>query len=168
MYLLYAPFLLVITIAALLAVSTSNIQTYLESLLKYKLLAALTSSLIMAVLFFAPLGYFLATLTIQLNTLEPESYLKIETYVQSWIETPPEYLAFLKPYALDAIKDMNINNFTSIILTVTGKVGAFSAGFLKNAFLVIVFYFFVCQEIISTVRHEASSKILESKSWTMK
>ncbi len=142
MYLLYAPFLLVITIAALLAVSTSNIQTYFERLLKHKLLAALTSSFLMAVLFFAPLGYFLATLTIQLNSLEPESYMKIETYIKAFIETPPDYLLFLKPYAIDAMHQMNINNFTSNILSITGKVGAFSAGFLKNAFLVIVFYFF--------------------------
>ena len=142
MYLLYAPFLLVITIAALLAVSTSNIQIYFERILKHKLSAALTSSLLMAVLFFAPLGYFLATLTIQLNSVEPETYMKIESYVQEWIENPPEYLLFLKPYALSGIQEMNINNFTSTILTITAKVGTFSAGFLKNAFLVIVFYFF--------------------------
>ena len=142
MYLLYMPFLLTITIAALLAVSTSNIQDFLERYLKNKIVAAFISSLLLAVLFFAPLGYFLATLTIQLNSINPETLTQIESYVRDFIETPPEYLSFLKPYALDAIKDLNINSITSSAIYLTGKIGAFSAGFLKNAFLIIVFYFF--------------------------
>jgi len=142
MYLLYAPFLLSITIAALLAVSTSNIQELLEKYLKSKLAAAFTSSFLLAVLFFAPLGYFLATLTIQLNSIDPEVLIKIETYIRGLIESPPEYLTFLVPFATDAVKEININSLTALALSLTGKIGAFSAGFLKNAFLVIVFYFF--------------------------
>ena len=142
MYLLYAPFLLVITIAALLAVSTTNIQEYFERLFGHKFLAAFISSLLLAVLFFAPLGYFLATLTIQLNSIEPEMVGKIEVYVKNFLETPPSYLVFLKPYLVDAMRDVNINTITAYALGVAGQVGAFSAGFLKNAFLVVVFYFF--------------------------
>ncbi len=142
MYFLYAPFILSITIAALLAVSTSNIQDALEKLFGNKFLAALTSSLLLAILFFAPLGYFLATLTIKLNTVDPQVYLGVETYVKNFIESPPEYLAFMKPYALDALKDVDVNYLTSSVLSLTAKVGAFSAGFLKNAFLIVIFYFF--------------------------
>ena len=142
MYLLYAPFLLSITIAALLAVSTSNIQQLLEEKLKIKLLAALVSSLLLAALFFAPLGYFLTTLTIKLNNINPETLLKLEAYIRGLVDSPPEYLLFLKPYFIDAVKDLNINTFTAMALTLTGKIGAFSAGFLKNAFLVVIFYFF--------------------------
>ena len=142
MYLLYAPFLLVITIAALLAVSTTNIQEYFEKFFRNKFLAALVSSFLLAILFFAPLGYFLATLTIQLNSIEPEMIEKIEVYVKNFLETPPAYLVFLKPYLADAMKDVNISTITANALSVAGQVGAFSAGFLKNAFLVVVFYFF--------------------------
>ena len=142
MYLLYTPFLLVITIAALLAVSTSNIQGYFEKIFKYKFLAASISSLLLAALFFAPLGYFLATLTIKLNALEPEALKKVEATIRSFIETPPEYLTFLKPYLTDAVKEFNINQLSSKALNIAGTVGSFSAGFLKNAFLVIIFYFF--------------------------
>jgi len=142
MYLLYAPFLLSITIASLLAISTSNIQVFLERYLKYKILAAFVSSLLLAVLFFAPLSYFLATLTIQLNSIDPDLLVKIELNIRGFIESPPEYLSFLVPYASDTVKDININNLTTTAIAFTGKIGAFSAGFLKNAFLVIVFYFF--------------------------
>jgi predicted PurR-regulated permease PerM len=97
---------------------------------------------LLAALFFAPLGYFLATLTMRLNSLEPAAFTNLEIYIKDIIVNPPEYLAFLKPYIADSIKDININMITSNALSLTGKVGAFSAGFLKNAFLVIIFYFF--------------------------
>lgn len=142
MYLLYTPFLLVITIAALLAISTSNIQDAFERLFKSKFIAALSSSFLLGVLFFVPLGYFLATLTIKLNTLEPEVFKNIENYIREMIANPPEYLAFLKPYAVETLKEFDVKSLTSNTLSVTGSIGAFSAGFLKNAFLVIIFYFF--------------------------
>jgi len=142
MYLLYAPFLLAITIAALLAISTSNIQDFFEKTLKSKLLSALLSSFLLALLFFAPLGYFLTTLTIQLNTLEPEIFFKVETYLKNFIEHPPEYLHFLKPYANDIVNELNMNELTSSVISTTTIIGKFSAGFLKSAFMIIIFYFF--------------------------
>ena len=142
MYLLYSPFILTILIAALLAVSTSTIQCYLEKVLRSKLLASLVSSLLLATMFFAPLGYFLATLTIQINTVNPEDVAKVDIYIREFINKPPEYLSFLAPYIDDALKSINVNTVTSNAIFITGKIGAFSAGFLKNAFLVIIFYFF--------------------------
>ncbi len=142
MYLLYAPFILSILIAALLAVSTSSIQCYFEKIFHSKLLASIISSLLLAALFFAPLSYFLTTLTIQLNTVNPEDMAKIDIYIQEFIKSPPEYLKFLVPYVNDALQNINTNTVTANAIFLTGKIGAFSAGFLKNAFLVIIFYFF--------------------------
>jgi len=142
MYLLYAPFLMVITIAALLAISTATIHDYLEEKLNSKLFGSLLSSLLLALLFFAPLGYFLASLTIWLNHLEPDTLQRVEIYIKGLITNPPEYLLFLKPYVSDSFKDININMITTHALSIAAKIGAFSAGFLKNAFLVVVFYFF--------------------------
>jgi len=142
MYLLYAPYLLVITIASLLAISTSSIQRYLEKYLKNKFASALTSSLLLGVLFFAPLGYFLTTLTIELNSLSGETIHKVEVYIRNFIETPPPYFMFLKPYLNEAFQDLQFNSLTAGAIGIAGKIGAFSAGFLKNAFLVIIFYFF--------------------------
>ena len=142
MYLLYSPFILVITIAALLSISTSNIQLALEKSLNNKFLAASISSVLLAALFFAPLGYFLATLSIELNSISTETLQKVETYLRAFVETPPVYLLFLKPYLVEAVQDLNVNTLTTDALGIAGKIGVFSAGFLKNAFLVIVFYFF--------------------------
>ena len=142
MYLLYEPFLMVMTIAALLAISTASIHNYFQTVFSSRLVAAVSSSLLLAILFFAPLGYFLAKLTLQLNHLEPNSLKNIELYLNGLITNPPEFLLFLKPYLADAFKGVDINTLTANILHIAAKVGTFSAGFVKNAFLVIVFYFF--------------------------
>ncbi|MBL4730469.1 MAG: AI-2E family transporter [Sulfurimonas sp.] len=142
MYLLYSPFILTILIAALLAVSTSSIQCYLESVLRSRLIASLVSSLLLAIMFFAPLGYFLTSLTIEINAINPEDMQKIDVYIRDFIETPPVYLNFLAPYIDEIRESMNSQLIASNIIFLTGKIGAFSAGFLKTAFLVIIFYFF--------------------------
>ncbi len=142
MYLLYAPYLLVITIALLLAISTSNIQNHFQDYFKSRFVAAAISSILLAVLFFAPLGYFLTTLTIELNSLSPERVAKIGNYLHDLLQSPPEYLMFLKPYLDELMQNISVNSLTTTALHIAGKVGAFSAGFVKNAFLVIVFYFF--------------------------
>jgi len=143
MYLLYAPFLFSITIAALLAVSTSNIQIYFEKLFNSKLFSALLSSFLLAVLFFAPLGYFLTTLTIQLNSIEPETFKKLILFTKQTIQNPPEYLLFIKPHVKDFLVDIDIKSLSKQVLSITGYIGATSAGFVKNAMFVIIFYFFI-------------------------
>ncbi|MDD5373436.1 MAG: AI-2E family transporter [Sulfurimonas sp.] len=143
MYLLYAPFLLAMTIAALLAISTSNIQDIFLKYLKNRFYASMASAFLLAVLFFVPLGYFLITLSIELNNLDPQILMNIKQYILAKVENPPEYLAFAKPYILESVEKLDIASFGERALSYTGTVGAFSVGFLKNSFLIIIFYFFV-------------------------
>jgi len=142
MYLLYAPFLLSITIAALLTISTASIDTYFIKVFKSKFLAATLSTILLAALFFAPLGYFLAKLTIMLNSIDQKTFDNIFFYLTDFATNPPESLAFAKPYIVDQLQYLDINNITSQIISITGMIGSFSASFLKNALLIIVFYFF--------------------------
>lgn len=142
MYLLYTPFLLGMIIAALLAISTANIQNFFEKVLKSKFLAALSSSFLLAVLFFVPLGYFLVMLTVKLNSVDPIVFTNIETLIKDFLVSPPEYLLFLKPYMDNLMKDISVDSIAAYALTFTGDIGSLSAGYLKNSFLVIVFYFF--------------------------
>jgi len=165
MYLLYAPFLMVITIAALLAISTATIHDYFEKKLNSKLASAVLSSLLLALLFFAPLGYFLGSLTLWLNSLEPNTLHKVEQYIHTLLVNPPEYLLFIKPYFADSAADININTITAQALSIAAKIGAFSAGFLKNAFLVIVFYFFALyngEAIVSFLKRAVQMSVEES------
>jgi len=143
MYLLYAPFLLAMTIAALLAISTSNIQNLFLKYLKNRFYASMASAFLLAVLFFVPLGYFLMTLSVELNNLDPQILVNIKQYILAKVENPPDYLAFAKPYIMENIEKLDIASFGERALSYTGTVGAFSVGFLKNSFLIIIFYFFV-------------------------
>lgn len=142
MYLLYSPFILSIIIAALLTISTASIDAYFIKIFKSKLIAAFLSTFLLAALFFAPLGYFLTTFTIMLNDIDKESFDGIITYLTDFAKNPPESLAFAKPYIMDQLKYLDINNITGYIISITTTIGAFSASFLKNALLIIVFYFF--------------------------
>ncbi len=142
MYLLYEPFLLVMTIAALLAISTASVQSYFEQLFGSKFYAAMLSSILLGLLFFAPLGYFLATITIKLNSIDMDTLIKIQAFIKHLIENPPEFLNFLKPYLGDSMGDMHIKDISAAALSIAAKIGAYSAGFVKNAVLVVIFYFF--------------------------
>ena len=142
MFLLYSPFILTILIAALLAISTSSIQCYFEKIFHSKFFASLVSSLLLTALFFAPLGYFLTALTIQLNTINPDDMARVDIYIREFISSPPKYLNFLVPYVNEALQNLSTSTVTANAIFITGEITSFSAGFLKNAFMVIVFYFF--------------------------
>ena len=142
MYLLYAPYLPGMTIAALLAVSTANMQNFFEKMMHSKFLAALTSSTLLGVLFFVPLGYFLVTLSLKINSMDPAILKNMEEVVHQFLQSPPSYLEFLKPYTNEIMESFNMGSLASYALSMTGNIGAMSASYLKNSLLVIVFYFF--------------------------
>lgn len=142
MYLLYQPFLLSIMIASLLAISTVGLQRRIEQKTGSVLLAALLSTLVLALLFFAPLGYFLTAFTLKLTSIDINHIEKVYTKLNDWAHNLPTYLSFLKPYLQDSMKDLEVNDLASYTLTLAGQIGKYSANFLKTAMLIIIFYFF--------------------------
>ncbi|MEA1921002.1 MAG: AI-2E family transporter [Campylobacterota bacterium] len=141
-YILYQPFLLSITIAILLAVSTANIQKRFVELTGSNFYAATLSSLLLALLFFAPLGYFLTTLTIRLNNIDPASLDIIYKQILIWISSIPADFEFIQTYLNNMVSESSIRNSATQVVTAATTIGKYSANFLKNAFLIIVFYFF--------------------------
>jgi predicted PurR-regulated permease PerM len=142
MYLLYQPFLLSMMIAALLAVSTANIHCAIERKTGSTLLAASASTLLLALLFFAPLGYFLTTLTLYLNNLDPALLEKIYTKLQALVDDAPAMLGFVKPHLENALDEISLGNLAKNAFGIAATVGGYSASFVKNAFFIIIFYFF--------------------------
>ena len=105
MYRLYEPFLLTMLIAALLAISTANIQCYFTNITKSRFFGSMLSTFLLALLFFAPLGYFLASFSIQLNNIDPAIITQVENSMQNLLDNPPASLLFLKPYVDNMIQD---------------------------------------------------------------
>ncbi|MEA3523745.1 MAG: AI-2E family transporter [Campylobacterota bacterium] len=141
-YILYKPFLLTITIAALLAVSTSGIQKLFLDLTGSNFLASALSSILLALLFFAPLGYFLATLTIMLNDINPTDLDIIYQKILLWVSNIPPDFEIIKGHLEDLLSASTIQESATKAVAAATTIGKYSAHFLKNAFLIIVFYFF--------------------------
>ena len=141
-YILYKPFLMTISIAMLLAVSTANIQHRFEELSGSNLIGAFFSSLLLAILFFAPLGYFLTTITMMLNNVDQNHLAKLYTSIVRWVADLPDALAFIKPYLKEMTASISLGDSAATAVKVAATIGGYSANFLKNAFLIIVFYFF--------------------------
>ena len=142
MYLLYQPFLLSMMIAALLAISTASVQRRLEQKTNSILIASILSTIGLAVLFFAPLGYFLTTLTLYLSSIDIASIEKVYIKLVDLAAHLPSYLQFAQPFIEDGLRELQINELATHTLTMAGTIGSYSAGFLKNALLIIIFYFF--------------------------
>jgi len=142
MYLLYQPFLLSMMIAALLAVSTASVQRRLEKQTGSVFIATAFSTLSLAILFFAPLGYFLTTFTLYLGHIDITAIEKIYFRVSDWASGLPSYLAFAQPLIDDSLSEIEVNKLAKHTLSIAGTIGSYSAGFVKNALLIIIFYFF--------------------------
>jgi len=135
-YSIYAPFLLTMTVALLLAMATSNLTQYVAGAVHSRKIAAVIMVLLMVVLILAPIIY-IATIGVEyLTQLDQETIREIFDktrslthgipYVNKWVE---EYLQVDKvlPY------------FKEISLYVT-KMGSKGVGFMKDVILVIIFY----------------------------
>ena len=142
MYRLYEPFLLTMLIAALLAISTANIQRYFTNLTNSRLFGSSISTFLLAFLFFAPLGYFLTSFSVRLNNLDPDVLSQVEFSMRDLINNPPQSLVFLKPYMNNVMKDLQLENLATTAMSYAATIGSYSAGYIKNALFVIVFYFF--------------------------
>jgi predicted PurR-regulated permease PerM len=142
MYLLYKPFLMSIIIASLLAISTSTIQRKLEKFTNSALFATILSTILMALLIFAPLGYFLTTLTIRLNNIDTNVLKKIYDSIRHWLINMPEVLSPLKPYIQDMLEQVSISSIASHSLDIAATLGKYSASFLQSSMFIIIFYFF--------------------------
>lgn len=143
MYLLYQPFLLSIIIATLLAVSTSHVQIFLEEKFSSNLLASIVSTIALALLFFAPLGYFLTIITIKLQHLDIAIFEHIYQKLKYFIDNLPDAIQAYKPQLMKTLEEYKISDITKSILHITTTLGGYSASFLKTTFLITVFYFFV-------------------------
>ncbi len=142
MYLLYQPYLMSMLIASLLAVSTYSFKHRIRLKTGSAMLAASASTILMAILFFAPLGYFLTALTISLKHFDPHTLENITAYLQGIIDAAPEFLGTSKSYFTDILGSFNAADLTGKVLKFAGTIGSVSASFVKNALMIIVFYFF--------------------------
>ncbi|MCH9813926.1 MAG: AI-2E family transporter [Epsilonproteobacteria bacterium] len=138
---LYRPFLTPIFIAIMLSLATSNFYLYLDKCCKPRAVKTTILTLILAVLFFAPIAYALNSLAAMVNNFDTSMVEKMVGMKADFVL--PEYLDFAKPQIEGILESINSQEITTKILDFSTAILKNSAGFVKDMFMILVFYFFV-------------------------
>lgn len=142
MYVLYEPFWMSIIVASLLAISTHHIQMAFFNLTKNRFWASALSTLLLGILFFAPLGYFLFHLSVMLQHLDPAIMSTIEMKLRGWIAHLPPSLSKLEIKLEAALVKFDPAAFSQHILDYASRIGSFTMSFLSRTLFILIFYFF--------------------------
>ncbi len=137
---LYRPFLLPLSIASLLALATSSLNRYLDRYVRHRFTKAIVLTLLLGVLFFAPLIYLMNSLAVLVNHFDTGAIDKIVAMKKSFVL--PDYLAFAKPKIKELLNAINTQNIAAGMLKISTLIVQKSAGFLKDMVMILVFYFF--------------------------
>jgi predicted PurR-regulated permease PerM len=137
---LYKPFLTPIFIAILLSLATSNLHVALRKCCKNRAAKATILTLVLAVLFFAPIAYALNSLGTAVNNFDQTTVDKIVDIKNSF--SIPEYFDFVRPQIEGFLESINSQDITKKILEFSTNILKNSAGFVKDMFMILIFYFF--------------------------
>ncbi|MRI83405.1 MAG: AI-2E family transporter [Nitratiruptor sp.] len=142
-YKLFSPYLAPMTIAALLALATYKIHKYLLATLPGTILPALASTLILGLIFFAPILYLITNAATIVSALNLESINKTLLFVKGWIESILEREELNEnPMIKEALASFDLNKLVNSLVHFATFLGAKSANFLKEILLILIFYFF--------------------------
>ena len=139
---LYEPFLLTLAIASLLSIATYSINLKLLHVTKNRVIAALLSTLLLSVLFFGPIVYIITSIGSTVNNFDHTIIDKTVAYISSLNYQLPDTISFLKPKIDEFFQNFDLANLTKNTLSYAAFIGTNSANFLKDMFLIIVFFFF--------------------------
>ncbi len=138
-YSIYKPFLFSLIIAMLLTMATYNVTKRLIKITNSRQASAIIISLILSLILFAPIIYMA---TIGVGYI---SKLEISTVndVTSIIKTFTQKIPYINEWVDNALSDENIAQYIKESTSYMTSAGTAGIGFLKNMFLVLVFYFII-------------------------
>ncbi|GAA7171936.1 AI-2E family transporter [Helicobacter pylori] len=140
---LFKGFLLVIIIASLMAVATSNINAKFLNLTKgHKFLASILTTACMVLLFFAPFVYAMIELAKALKNFDINLVTQTLDYVKNYQFTLSESFNFLEPKIKEFLASIDLNSISKQILSYASNFTKSGAKFLVDMVLICVFYFF--------------------------
>ncbi len=140
---LYKPFLMTIIIAVLLSIATYSATKKFTEITRSKIAGSLISTLLMSILFFLPIIYSVNTLVQYINNFDVSYIEKISTYLTNLHYKLPDTFSYFQGSFDDFISKINVENISGFILPYATRFGKMSAGFLKDMFLIVVFFFFI-------------------------
>ncbi|MDR2080270.1 MAG: AI-2E family transporter [Campylobacteraceae bacterium] len=142
MFKLYSPFLLDITIASLLAIAMSSINIFIQRFVKFPFLSAILTTLILLLLFFAPISYAATTLTNSLIHINDDFIEKAVAFLSNIKLSLPQSLNFLEHDIDGYFANLDKAAIAAKVVSYATFIGKMSAGFLKDMVLIVIFFFF--------------------------
>ncbi|MRI58785.1 MAG: AI-2E family transporter [Epsilonproteobacteria bacterium] len=139
----FQPFLGTITIAVLLALATYKIHKYFLQRLPGKILPAFVSTLILGVIFFAPLIYIITNAASFVAGIDFGVLSQTIENTKAWLgEFIRSHEIFSNQNFNDFTAQIDINSIVNWIIQTATFLGKKSAAFLKDILLILIFYFF--------------------------
>jgi len=171
-YSIYYPFVMTIVVAMLLAMATSNLTQWIAEMVRSRKLATAVMVLLLVILILAPILY-IATIGVEyLSRLDQETIRHIFDKVKSLTRDVPYLNRWVDEY-LNAGRIVPYLKEISFYLT---RMGSKGLGFVKDIFLVILFYavvvyyqerFFALLEALIPAQKKESREMIDEVASTM-
>ncbi len=137
---LYQPFWMPLFIASLLALATSNLNLILDKYFRHNLTKSIVLTLILGLLFFAPIVYALNSLSTIMQHFDASIINKMVN-VKNHLEIP-DFLGAIKPQIQQFLDGIDAQEITKSVVKYMTVILKNSADFLKDMVMILVFYFF--------------------------
>ena len=137
---LYQPFWMPLFIASLLSLATSNLNVVLDKYFNHQMTKSIVLTLILGLLFFAPIVYALNSLSTIMQHFDASIIDKMVN-VKNHLEIP-DFLGAVKPQIQEFLDSINAKDITKSVVKYMTIILKNSADFLKDMVMIIVFYFF--------------------------
>ncbi len=138
-YLTYKPYLMDIAIASLMAISFGKIDFMISKYIKNRYIVTAIVTFILSILIFGPILYFIITVGKFLAHINIEDIKLVIQKAQDLISYLPSQIG---NYIKSFLTTDNIQKIYESIMPIIGTLTAKSAVFIKDTFLIIIFFFF--------------------------
>jgi len=138
-YLTYQPYLLDIAIASLMAIAFGKVNFILSKKIKKHIYIAIIDTIFLSLLIFGPFLYFVIKLGKFVTTIDPEIVKNILNHFIVLLNYLPQIVA---EKIKSVLSPENINQIYNTVFPIISTITQKSALFIKDAFLIVVFFFF--------------------------
>lgn len=139
---LFDPFLKPLFVAFLLFVATNSMYQFLYSKNHNAFTTSVTMSILLTVIFFAPLIYFIGTFATYLNSINQKEIIAIFDITKVWISNIPDDYDFIKEQLISVMEKIDIGTSFQKLISFGAYLGKNSARFMIDMVMILVFYFF--------------------------
>ncbi len=139
---LFDPYLRSIFVALLLAIATNTIKTSVEFKVHSKIITTFIMTLLLSVLFFAPISYFVTQFIHFVNNVDQDNLIKIFDQLKIFVANISDDFLFIKEQLQGVLNSIDIQSILSQIVSTGTYIGKNSASFVIDMVMILVIYSF--------------------------